>query len=225
MIDRSKANPTDSREALAELEKRCGLEKGFFGRLQAEETDWSFIIKVHAFLETAVTDSLLVEMDRKELEKIIPRLPLNGPSGKVKLARALKICSEADEDFISTLSSLRNRCVHQIRNLSIDLERYVRDLNPDEFSKFRKSIGVPEGLSFDFDGTVVSADQFIKDQTRFMVMREARRVLVNFSAHQASLIKSREIRKLARMAAKAEQESALVEYLRKHQVSGEDEGH
>ena len=50
--------------AVAELEQGIGLQNGFFIRLVAED-DWSFVIKIHALYEAAVTKLITEKVGEK----------------------------------------------------------------------------------------------------------------------------------------------------------------
>ena len=63
------------REDLTEFESSLELRRGFLPAL-AEEDDWSFIIKAHALLEAGVSQLLVHELGRPELEEIFSRLDI-----------------------------------------------------------------------------------------------------------------------------------------------------
>jgi len=56
---------------LATIEEDLGLPTGFCVRLQNED-DWSFVVKLHALLESAASDFLAKAFGRQELADIFP---------------------------------------------------------------------------------------------------------------------------------------------------------
>ena len=56
-------------DAINELENDTGVKEGFFISLLKED-DWSFIIKIHALYEAAITSLILNKLGQPTLEKI-----------------------------------------------------------------------------------------------------------------------------------------------------------
>ena len=79
-------------ESLRRIEIDCGLPEGFcFGLLH--EQSWSFVIKLHAILEAAVSQLLVNVFDRKELSKVFAELQMsNFKTGKLAFVRSLRAC-------------------------------------------------------------------------------------------------------------------------------------
>jgi len=74
-----RANPESVFQVLDSLEDRLGLTRGFCERL-ASEDDWSFLIKLSALLETALTEAVTRMLNRPELEEPFSLLPLGDGS-------------------------------------------------------------------------------------------------------------------------------------------------
>lgn len=116
---------TDSLDdSLDRLERDCGLPRGFCLALQ-RESDWSFVIKLHALLESAVSQLLVNALAHKELADVFARLEMsNTKTGKFVFVKALDLLPKAHLDFIRELSELRNQLVHHVTNVSFNITEY-----------------------------------------------------------------------------------------------------
>lgn len=93
------------------------------------DNDWTFTVKLHAMIETALNAALVRHFDAPELSGVIAKLDTgNTATGKIAFAKALKILEPSSVVFVQKLSQLRNFCVHDIRNFNFDLSVYVNGL-------------------------------------------------------------------------------------------------
>lgn len=80
------------------------------------------MIKLHALLESAVSQLLVNAVARKELAEVFASLEMsNTKTGKLAFVKALELLPKAHLDFIRLLSELRNQLVHRVKNVSFDL--------------------------------------------------------------------------------------------------------
>jgi hypothetical protein len=127
------------------LEEKVGLQSGFLVKLY-EEDDWSFIIKLHALMEAACTHLIVAHLEKPELADIISRLELSGKTlGKTVILKRLNLLGEYNRRFISALSELRNKLVHDIRFSNFTLLKYVQSLDPKSIKNFAESFA-PQAL-------------------------------------------------------------------------------
>lgn len=126
------------------LEANLGLAQGFFESLDShDENDWSFVIKAHALAEAAVSHLLAEAIGRPELADIFSRLDMsNKTTGKAAFVKALGLLDEAERRFISAFSELRNRLVHDVRNVSFDLLEHVESLSVKDRETFLKNFNI-----------------------------------------------------------------------------------
>jgi hypothetical protein len=104
-----------------QLEKDLGLPDGFFEDL-AQEDDWSFVIKLHALIEAAVTHLLVESVAKPSLRNVFSQIALSDTrTGKLAFADNLGLVDRDVRRFIRTLSQLRNEFVHNVSNVNIDL--------------------------------------------------------------------------------------------------------
>jgi len=112
------------------LETEMGVPAGFFRQLGVEK-DWSFIIQLHALVESALAHAILLRLADKRLEEFVSRLNVgNNRMGKAGLAVALGLLEPHDLEFVAILSEFRNRLVHDARQVGFSLADYLRSL-PD----------------------------------------------------------------------------------------------
>ena len=133
---------TDFQKHLDALERDLGLPNEFFDSL-LEEDDWSFIIKIHALVESAVTYMLAHQPGLRALGDVLGRLDLNDPKkGKVAVAKALNLLDPGDRSFIRALAELRNDLVHNISSVNFDLGHYVHSRDSQQKKSFAFSFSV-----------------------------------------------------------------------------------
>ena len=131
-------------ELVPALEKELGLETGFFASLDGDdESDWSFVIKTHALIEAAVSHLLTEHLQRPELARVFSRLDMsNEETGKVAVADALGLLAKPERRFVRSLSELRNKLVHDVRNVNFDLASHVKKMNQSDQDAFLKKFNL-----------------------------------------------------------------------------------
>ncbi|WP_303909445.1 hypothetical protein [Thiohalomonas denitrificans] len=126
-------------ESVAALEEDLGLPKAFLDSLKNED-DWSFIIKLHALVEAAVSHLLVHKFGDERLLSIFSRVELsNKATGKIAFISAMELVNKHERRFIRSLSELRNKLVHNIGNVQFDLATYADNLEKDAKDNFAKS--------------------------------------------------------------------------------------
>lgn len=113
-------------DSLNQLEKELGLKKDFIVNLLKED-DWSYIIKLHALIEAAVTQLLIQILEKPELEKRFARLELSNLTiGKLAFLKDLNLLDDYYVKFIIQLSEIRNNFVHDVKRVECSLKEYFR---------------------------------------------------------------------------------------------------
>ncbi len=106
-----------------------------------KEDDWTFVIKSHALIETAVTEMLVQHLGEIELTKIIELLPLSdNRTGKIAVARQLKLLDDRQRRFVRFFSELRNSLVHRLDNLDFTFENYISSLDTNQKRTLKESV-------------------------------------------------------------------------------------
>lgn len=130
------SRPINISEQIPLLESKLGIELGFFEKL-GEETDWAFVIKLHALVEAAVSHLLVRSLGNDALLGTVSHLELsNKKAGKVAFIKDLGLLDEAERRFISSLSELRNQLVHNISNVNFRFHEHVQKMDKQQFKAF-----------------------------------------------------------------------------------------
>src|SRR5436190_16465076 len=131
-----KSNPKGVYAELSKLEQTLGLRHDFCEDLRMED-DWSFIIKLHALLEAALTTLIVETLGKDSLRSIFSEIEMSRDRvGKVAFASALELLTDYERRFIVKLSELRNRLVHNIANVTFNLKAYVDSLEKNQKAAF-----------------------------------------------------------------------------------------
>lgn len=147
---------TNSQKAVVDLEKRLLLPEGFCLALLSED-DWSFVIKMHALFEAAISQLLVHHIGRPELSDIFARLELsNSTTGKLAFAKALGYVEDEERRFVRKWSELRNVLVHDVTNTSFKIAVHLQLLDSVQRRQFlsgfylegwfQPDIATPNGL-------------------------------------------------------------------------------
>ncbi len=113
---------------MARLARRLDVPPDFLANLHEETDDWVFVIKFHALVETAVTDTLVRHIGRQELAKEIAGMALHR---KLKWTRDLGLLQAERREFVEGLSVLRNQVVHNITEIpKFSLPTAVTSMEP-----------------------------------------------------------------------------------------------
>lgn len=114
-------------DIVEQSEPLLGLEKGFFRKLLTED-DWSFVIKTHALIESALTRLIETTVRPEPLGEFVTAFDLSGGRhSKVELLRRCDLIDDSEAKFVRGLSRIRNRLVHNVRYTSCDLSKFVSD--------------------------------------------------------------------------------------------------
>lgn len=125
---------------LEESENFCkgiGLHKDLVREILRTDSDWAFILKVDALLESAAKQILRTGLRIKLLNRVIQNetldefvdaLPMNGRTGLLKLLDAA--CLPPEEiGFVETIRKVRNTFAHEIRFADVSLIELVKQRN------------------------------------------------------------------------------------------------
>jgi hypothetical protein len=130
-----------SLESAESLIASAGVPPDFLKNL-LKESDWSFVIKLHALFEALVAGVVVKKLGKEALADVVAHLEFSdSKAGKVAFARALKLIGKNDATFLRALSELRNRLVHDVRNVNFNLAEYIASLDKQQKESFRRSFG------------------------------------------------------------------------------------
>jgi hypothetical protein len=125
---------------LEESEQFCegiGLHKGLIREILRTDSDWAFILKIDAILESAAKQIVRTGLRIKLLNRVIQNetldgfvdaLPMNGRTGLLKLLDAA--CLPPEElGFVETIRKVRKTYAHDIRFADVSLIELVKQRN------------------------------------------------------------------------------------------------
>jgi hypothetical protein len=116
---------------VADLEMALGLPEGFTRTLVGED-DWSFVIRSHALVESAVTHLLSQVVDPR-LSRVFRAMPLGGGrASRLACIDALAIFDSPTIEFVRRLSDLRDRLLHDVADIRFSLADFFAGLSPGE---------------------------------------------------------------------------------------------
>lgn len=128
------------KEAHSKLLSKFDENKELLFKL-VEEDDWSFVIKVHAFIEAMVTELIITQISDDRIKSTIERLPLSdGQASKLKMAKELNLLNSNERKFIKLFSSLRNELAHRIENVNFTFENHIASLDKNQKKSWADAI-------------------------------------------------------------------------------------
>ena len=140
---------SEDKKRLAELEMKLVLPSGFCESLLSED-DWSFVIKLHAVFEAALSQLLSHHVGHPELQEIFARLEIsNSSTGKLAFAKALGYLEDEERRIIRSWSELRNLLVHDVTNTSFDLKTHIALLTAEQKKRFLSNFFMEEWFQVD----------------------------------------------------------------------------
>lgn len=173
-------------EAIAELESDTGVKTGFFTGLLAED-DWSFIIKIHALYEAAVSSLITNKIGHVELDGFVSRLELGDKSrGKLKLAKELNLLDDNERKFIFCLSEIRNAFVHNVRNTQVSLEKYLESLDENKKENYVGVFGYTYPQNIEIAGKTINSKVFTRENLKIAIWQNSMHVLAVISCITAT---------------------------------------
>lgn len=89
-----------------------------------DSDDWSFLVKVHALMETAVSH-VLAHAGEGRLVPIFERLAKQRMAAKLDYLKAGGLLDEARIGFVRVIGEMRNDAVHDFRHLSFTFSEYL----------------------------------------------------------------------------------------------------
>ena len=116
-----------------------GLPPDFDKKLLRDD-DWSLVIKLHALVEAALTNALVAHVGVEGTRDVFSRLQVGGRTGKVAFAKALDFSDTTEIRFVQALSELRNKLVHNVRNVNFKLKNHIESLSVSDRRMFVRNL-------------------------------------------------------------------------------------
>jgi len=130
------------RRASTEIEQAILSHRDFLDSLQGD-SDWAFVIKIHAFLEALVTSLISSYSGAFRLGDIASRLPMNSSDGisKLELVKANSLLSLEQMRFIKKFGEVRNQLAHEVSLVdSFSFVEYISKLDGNQLKNWRRDL-------------------------------------------------------------------------------------
>lgn len=122
------------------IEDELSLPSNFILNLYGED-DWSFIVKLHALLESSLTNALSAVVHQGKLEKQFAWLNISDDRiGKIRFAINLDLLTIKQYNFIKKLSEIRNHVIHDIKNINFSFPKYINSLDKNQKKSLKNII-------------------------------------------------------------------------------------
>ncbi|MCP3019082.1 hypothetical protein [Cupriavidus basilensis] len=180
------------------LEEDLQLPTGFFQALLKED-DWSFLIKLHALFEAALSHVIVHRLGCETLSGPMSRLEMSDKDkGKIAFASALGLIGQDERRYIIQLSQLRNRCVHDVREAAtFNLQTACAAMDTTQKKTFVKAICGTEGdEKYEENGRKMTRKDLVLKEPKMFVWRVGMFVLAALCLQKENEELRRERRRL-----------------------------
>ncbi len=134
----------------------------------ATEDDWSFVIKLHALVEAALTHLLTVASHKPTLDKVYALLDTSDTKkGKLAFAREMGLLGDNYRRYVVSLSQVRNKFIHDVRNVGSTLETYMASLDANQISAFVRDVSLGYDRNMEVSGKQVPLQQFVRENLKY----------------------------------------------------------
>ena len=107
----------------------------------ARDDDWTYVIKMHGIMETALNFMLVCRLGDPELAKTVAFLETsNERTGKLAFIRGYKLLSPDLCFFVKSFSELRNTFVHKVENFGKKLDDQFSNLTKEQRANWRRAL-------------------------------------------------------------------------------------
>lgn len=159
---------TDPR--LRSLAKILRLRETFLVDLLEDPDDWSFVVKAHALLETAVCSLLSQHLRRPELEEVLAeKIEMQA---RIEMTKALGITASEDRTAMYALGKLRNKLVHSAKDTGFTFADHFK--SKDAKKNFADAFG--RGLPDPAGTPPVSRADYVQANPKFSVFHAVVRI-------------------------------------------------
>lgn len=150
-------------EMVEELEARVAVRPGFFNELIRED-DWSFVIKLNAFVETCLTEAICTVLMRDELAEVVSRLDTaNDRTGKLAFAKALGLLDKPQRRFVSELAQLRNRLAHDPRQSTFSFKVHLDAMSEESRYQWCASLSLHDLFADQYEADEIPLITWVHD--------------------------------------------------------------
>ena len=167
------------------LEEELRVPVHFLSGLLKSDDDWSFVVKLHAFFEGALAHCLAEELGRPELAAVLAHTELSRPrAGKVEFGKAMGLLSKRERRFLRSLSELRNKLVHDVRDTSFTFSGHLANMEAKQRRAFYDSFEIDVLDDYiEIDGRRLSRPDFFLANPKLMIWVASLVILEHLYTH------------------------------------------
>ncbi len=163
------------------IEDELGLSKDFNEKL-LDENDWSFVIKTSTLLEAVATSVLISKFNEYDLEKFISSLSYASlTSGKIKLLLDTRAIEKSQFQTLLEFATLRNKIVHDVKNVNFNFNDYILSLEDKEKEKFVDYFSVCYDEKIKFKNISASKKDFTLENPKISIWFTIREIVACMS--------------------------------------------
>ena len=168
----------DLNESISKFEKKLNIPNGFYNNLYNED-DWSFVIKLSAFLETASTDVLTTVLGYRNIENAISYLDYgNSKSGKVVIMQKLEIITKNQATTLRKFLEIRNKVAHRLEDINFTFQNYIASLKDEKQKKeFVLNFGHSVSESFELKKQKIEKKDFVLENPKLIIWFAMREII------------------------------------------------
>lgn len=121
--------------------------QAYITRTQKDD-DWSFVIKMQALVEAALTDAVISRIGDGTLKKLVERLPIaDAQIGKLAFAKEMGLLEKDQLAFVRRMAELRNRLAHRIEDIDFTFQEHLATFKAEQLKTWKVTIAFfAEGL-------------------------------------------------------------------------------
>jgi len=167
--------------AVEELANEYGLKHRFLESLY-ETDDWTFTIKVHAFIESCVNTAIDRCIEDKRVSGILTQLNLNGKTSRIAVLKSIELLEPNDIKLRKAISTLRNRVVHKISNSDFRISEFIESLKEEEYKSLLHNLLIDFSQDTSTEITFDKLKSFFMKDPKFFLMLGFLRLVALLSA-------------------------------------------
>lgn len=116
------------------------LRSDFLKKLE-DDDDWSFVIKIQALVEAALTEAIVSVLGEPRVKRMIERLALaDEENGKLRIATELGLLDKRQRRFIRRMANLRNQLAHRISDVDFKFSQFITSLDASQAKDWQESL-------------------------------------------------------------------------------------
>lgn len=158
------------------MREKLGVPVDFYTKLKGDD-DWSFVVKLHALVESTILHILVSHFNDDRLLPLFAWMKNSDLNeGRLGFIRALELLDSTRINFVVQFSGLRNKFAHNVRHIPFTIDEFLKGSKQREnnlidaltalYPKVRLELKFPDGKEL----TLTAKDQIERDGFRISLM-------------------------------------------------------